>query len=529
MRKTAILVGVAGSYNAFSLSLYNLKAFALADSHVQENWDIPVIQEPLVTDALYAETLERLTSQITQQKPDVVGFSCYLWNMKFFNELSDAIVKTLPHTRILYGGPEIAREYVEEGLYDNHPAHYCVSGEGEPPFLELLRMLSGGGGDISDINGLAYRNDLSSAFALNSPRIVSDSIAQFPSPYLEGIVDEEVLARDGVEANIETQRGCSLRCSYCIYHKDMGRPVYSVADRVLDEVAYALERGVRQIRFVDANFTSDLDHAKAIMRGLIDNKVELQLMFELIPGFIDQELADLFGEFTALHEWNEITTGIGVQTINRDVLKLVHRNIKKEKFELTFRLLRESKVFVKIDIIIGLPTEDVDSISRTLDYMMEQLRHSQGHLLCCHAMRGLPGTELMTIAEDYGMVFSSEIEQHLFVESPALPRMEALKSLRRAAIVFRLVNHIGWAEREFISGRRSDDVSLRELFFDTRERLNIGNIGLVDILIDKLMPVLAEKGSQFSDPEFPAAETWWWSKSYREVKKKHLVQILESL
>ena len=59
------------------------------------------------------------------------------------------------------------------------------------------------------------------------------------------------------------------------------------------------------------------------------------LFFELIPGFIDEELASLFGQFTKLHPQNQITVGVGVQTINLKVLKLMRRAIRKEKFEKT--------------------------------------------------------------------------------------------------------------------------------------------------------------------------------------------------
>ena len=88
-----------------------------------------------------------------------------------------------------------------------------------------------------------------------------------------------------------------------------------------------------------------------------------------------------------------------MQTINWIALKRMRRPIRKEKFEKTFKLLQKYDIYTKIDLIIGLPGEDIFAIEETLEYMVDQLRDSKAHLLCCHVMRGLPGTELMEIAK----------------------------------------------------------------------------------------------------------------------------------
>ena len=133
----------------------------------------------------------------------------------------------------------------------------------------------------------------------------------------------------------------------------MDQVTYSDVDRVINEVRYVIKRGVKKIRFVDANFSSNKVRAKAVMKGLIKEQFETSLFFELIPGFIDEELASLFGQYQKLHLQNEITVGVGVQTINLEVLKRMRRRIKKEKFEMTFKLLQKHDIYTKIDLIIG--------------------------------------------------------------------------------------------------------------------------------------------------------------------------------
>jgi len=529
-KMNAVLVGIAGSHNAFSLSLYNLKAYAYQNSGIRKNWNISVIQRPLINfgEKHNKKKLNNLLNEIISKKPNFVGFSCYMWNIDCFFKIATNLKKKLPDTKVLFGGPEIATEYVENSHFNKYEIDYCVSGEGELTFLELLKHLESGKPELYDIDGLSHRSNTKIPFIINSKRKPFKSLSEIPSPFLGGIVDEDVLARNGVEANLETQRGCNLRCSYCIYHKDMDRVSYSETDRIIKEVRYVTNRGVKKIRFVDANFGSNKDHAKLVMKGLIKEKFETGLFFELIPGFIDEELAALFGEYTKLHPVNQITIGVGVQTINLKVLKLMRRSIKKEKFEKTFKLLQKHNIYTKIDLIIGLPDEGISSIEETLEYMIDQLRGSRAHLLCCHVMKGLPGTELMEIAKKKNMVFSSKYEPHELIESPTLPRADMLKSLRRTGVLFRLINHIGWADREFIWGKTSKKTNIRDLFFETKDRLSVSNVELIDLIIEKLMKHLKPVKSWFSMPDFPYAETWWWVHSSREITNEWLIDCLSN-
>jgi radical SAM superfamily enzyme YgiQ (UPF0313 family) len=452
-----------------------------------------------------------------------------MWNVNVFNEIAKVLRKRIPGTKIIWGGSEMSSDFLSQGKFDRFEMDFCVSGEGEVTFLEFLKNQAFGVPKISSIPGLAYRDTPSEPFKINPKREALEVLHDVPSPFLTGVVDDEVLLRPKIEANIETQRGCNLRCSYCTYHKDMDSITYSSVDRVVSEVVYLVNKGVKRVRFVDANFSSDLNYAKAIIRAFIKKQFQLQLMFELIPGFIDEELAALFEEFSCLYPLNDITLGVGVQSIKLDTNKAMRRGIKIEKFNYTFDLIKKHNLFAKIDLIIGLPGENLVDIEASLEYMMETVRFGQGHLLCFHVLRGLPGTELLEIARKSNMTFSSEHEPHVFVESPDLPRKDMLKCLRRTAVVFRLTNHRGWAGREFISERKSDNVNIRDAFFNARERLNLTNIELVDLLVEALMDHLKERDSWFVQPDFPFAETWWWNLSAFEVKNEWILEYLASL
>ena len=154
-----------------------------------------------------------------------------------------------------------------------------------------------------------------------------------------------------------------------------------------------------------------------------------------------------------------------------------------------------------------MPDEGISSIEETLEYMVDQLRGSKAHLLCCHVMRGLPGTELMEIAKKKKMIFSSKYEPHELIESPTLPRADMLKSLRRTGVLFRLINHVGWADREFIWSKTSQKTNIRDLFFATKDRLSVSNVKLIDLIVEKPIKHLEPIKSWLSMPDLPYAET----------------------
>jgi len=511
----AVLLGIAGGHASFCLSLYNIKAFALSDPLIRHTWDIVTLQHPLITELTYRADLPKLADALAAEADaSLIGFSCYMWNMKYARQLADDIRARNPEVKVVMGGPEISREWIEAGKYDELNADYLIYGEGERPFQELLRVMHGDCGP-DEVKGLAYRHE--GRWILNERQIPVSNLQELPSPFLRGCVDDEVLSREDMQASIETQRGCSLRCSYCIYHKDMPRIAYGNVERVLDEVEYVVNKGVKRIRFVDANFSSDLAHSKAIMRGLIERNIEATIMAELIPGFIDEELADLFEEYNALWRWNYITLGIGVQSINLDVLKRMRRKIKVEKFDRTFDLISTRGIYAKIDIILGLPGEDIASIARTQEYMLEKLKGSRAHLLCCHTMRGLPGTELLEIAEQFDMRFSSEREPHELMESPILPRSDMVRVLRRTAVTFRIINP-GFSKSH----------EVRRTFYETVSKLKCSNLEVIDQLIAIMMRELPQD-SWFVQDDFPFAETWWWERSAVEVTDEMLMRWFEAV
>lgn len=75
---------------------------------------------------------------IYSKKPQLLFFSCYIWNRRVIVELAENLRKVLPNLVIWAGGPEVsydARSFLE--AYPQFDGVMC--GEGERTFAQVLR------------------------------------------------------------------------------------------------------------------------------------------------------------------------------------------------------------------------------------------------------------------------------------------------------------------------------------------------------------------------------------------------------
>ncbi|HOS96058.1 MAG TPA: cobalamin-dependent protein, partial [Deltaproteobacteria bacterium] len=72
---------------------------------------------------------------IVEAEPDLVGLSCYLWNVERTLHLCSLIRQRLERCMIVLGGPEVTPDNV---FLQGHGSFHCgVCGEGEETFAEL--------------------------------------------------------------------------------------------------------------------------------------------------------------------------------------------------------------------------------------------------------------------------------------------------------------------------------------------------------------------------------------------------------
>lgn len=463
-----MLIGIAGTETDFLLSLPVLKSYLK---------DVVLKQYPVTVKS------EQILEDIRKENPDIVGFSCYVWNMPTVR-LTCSVLNDLPQkVSIILGGPEISLDDARDGQYD---VDYLVFGEGEETLCNLIEGIKS---NLDSVKGIAYRKN--GKFIFTEP---SEPIELIDSAYLSGHTDE-FLTNDTC-ANFESQRGCTFRCAYCFFHKGFPKIRYRNPDIVIKEIKYAFDKGIRIGRIIDANFLSNKEHAKRILNGLIDNRIEMALMFEMLPQFLDKEIAELFGTYSKMFSTNRIVIGMGIQTLNQESLEVIRRKIPVKFFERAFDLLSMDNVVIKSDVILGLPRETKQSYYQTIEFMAERMRNGNNYLSIA-LLQILPGSDMVQIAKDENMVLDRRNDSRFVYSTPTMPREDMLDCMYLTAMTFRLLSCV----------YKEESSSIKALYFDVKDSLEMSHVQLIEYLFSEF-----NKYSDFTVDDFPDGQTYFGKK-----------------
>ncbi|KPK46234.1 MAG: hypothetical protein AMK74_00850 [Nitrospira bacterium SM23_35] len=399
MTKKQIILISYNWANHFSLALGYLKAYSLKDPFIRQHTNIEILD--FDTAGL---NVQQVIYYLSQSKPDIIGFSCYCWNIEKVLDTA-RILKTLyPDMKIVLGGPEvgpIGPKYLGE-----HPfLDVVIKGEGEITFAELLKYCLGEC-RLEDIAGISYR--FNGRVIENPDRPPIENLSEIPSPYLEGIL----IPRDRV-TYIETYRGCIFKCHYCFEGKNLPKLRFFPDDRVQREIELVLSHPeVKSFHFVDTVFNFRKERL-AKMAGIIASAnrygAELRTV-EIIAEFVDEETVE---HFKKAHV-RSIETG--PQTVNENTLKNVNRFYKEEQFRNGVRLLEDNGIEVTTDLIIGLPGDTffkfMNSVQTIIDMKPSNLVFSILHVL--------PGTVLYEKSMEFGLKYDDKAP-HLVLSAPDFP------------------------------------------------------------------------------------------------------------
>lgn len=338
-----------------------------------------------------------LVESILARRPWLVGFTCYLWNIDRSLWIAEQLKAARPELQILLGGPEITADnawVLEQAAID-----YAAIGEGEQTFCELLAALRSSSAPRMPIDGLyvaaEHRGMTSGARTARLPnfRRPLPDLNEISSPYLAGILD----AADEQMLLLETIRGCVFKCKFCYYPKSYDSLYFLSAEKILANLEHARRRGAREVVLLDPTLNQKRDF-NAFLRLLAQANPERQFTFfgELRAEGITSETARL------LREANFTEVEIGLQSVDPVAQELMDRKNNMKAFERGVRAMLDAGLEVKVDLIIGLPGDTVDSVRRGLDYLCSSRLYSS---IQAFNLAILPGTAFRQEADALGLKF----------------------------------------------------------------------------------------------------------------------------
>ena len=443
-----LLTAINAKYIHSNLAVYSLRASVLAQTAGRR---VPAQAQAYTAQSLQGKAVielaeftinhrtEEILREIYLRKPDVLLFSCYIWNIVYVRELAENCRKIMPEVPIWLGGPEVSYD-AEETLRENPAVDGILCGEGEETFRLLAECCAAGQADtehLAEIPGLVFREPQGSAerrpegraavlgeaqqtaqaaagrpIRVNPPAPLPD-LNSLPFPYAD---------LTGFENRIiyyESSRGCPFSCSYCLSSIDKSVR-FRDAEKVCRELQFFLNRRVPQVKFVDRTFNCRKRHAMAIWTYILehDNGIT-NFHFEIEAELLDAEELELLGRMRP----GLVQLEIGVQSANPKTLEAVRRKTDLDKLEKIVGQIRSGRnIHQHLDLIAGLPFEDYESFGHSFDRVFA-MKPEQLQLGFLKVLKGAPMQE---DARKYGLQWRFQPPYEV-LSTPWLPFSDILR------------------------------------------------------------------------------------------------------
>jgi hypothetical protein len=357
--------------------------------------------DSVIAEYTIARPVGEIVADLLAHTPRLVGFGVYIWNVTRTTEVIAALKAAAPEIVVVVGGPEVSHEIDQQRICAL--ADFVVTGWGDVTFARLAQQILHGPRPLMKVH------------AGEQPPL--DSLVL---PYGEFSADDLRQRHLYVEAS----RGCPFKCEFCLSALDKTAWPFPL-DAFLRELDGLWARGARRFKFVDRTFNLKIDTAAAILdfflaRIKADAGDPPFVHFELIPDHLPEKLKERIARFPA----GSLQFEIGIQTWNPDVQALISRRQDNAQAEANLRWLREhSTAHLHVDLIAGLPGEDLASFARGFDRLLA-LRPHEIQLGILKRLRGAPiGRHTSAFALDFDPAPPYAVRATRDIDAPTMRRI----------------------------------------------------------------------------------------------------------
>ncbi len=377
-----VLTAINAKYIHSNLAVYSLKAYAKQ-----------YIDEIEIAEYTINQQLDDILMDLYKRCPDVLCFSCYIWNLSYVEALVHEVKKLLPQLPIWVGGPEVS--YDAQNVLARMPELAGVMlGEGEETFLKVLEHYHGSKptAELKSIAGIAYRDSEGNVVQNQWRKPIDLSTVPFAYQDMSDFQNKIIY--------YESSRGCPFSCSYCLSSVDKCLRFRDL-ELVKRELQFFIDEKVPQVKFVDRTFNCNHKHAMAIWTYLLEHDMGItNFHFEVAADLLNEEELKLIEKMRP----GLIQLEIGVQSTNEETIREIRRSMKFSEVErIVNRIKKSGNVHQHLDLIAGLPYEDLKSFQKSFDevYALHPEQLQLGFL------KVLKGSHMEEQKDAYGLAYKS--------------------------------------------------------------------------------------------------------------------------
>ncbi|MCR5761811.1 MAG: DUF4080 domain-containing protein [Treponema sp.] len=356
-----LLVSVNASYMHTNIAIRDLKNYA--DKYFENKAHAPKIE---LAEYTINQPIGEVLRGIAFTNADWIQFSTYIWNAEYVSKLLPEIKKVLPNCILGAGGPEYgygAKKY----LNNISDLDFIVFGEGELTFADMIEKSQADAKNLlpklKDIKGLYYR-DGENNVAFTGNRDFIENLDDIPFPYPE--ISSGQADPDHKIYYYESSRGCPFSCAYCLSSVDK-RVRFKSLERTCQELQIFLDNKIKLVKFVDRTYNLDENRYIDIWQYILNHhNGKTMFHFEIEAEYLSEKALDFLQNIPQ----GVMQFEMGVQSANKKTLAAINRSTNVEDLARKIKRIPRT-IHQHLDLIAGLPYEDLQSFGKSYDFVME--------------------------------------------------------------------------------------------------------------------------------------------------------------
>lgn len=374
---------------------------------------------------------DEVVQNILEFNPDWIGFTSYTANITTIKIISKKIKTLAPHIKQVIGGAHATMD----GLILNKilTLDYSIRREGEFAMLGLVN-----GDDPKDLPGVVSRTQILGVLNDNGDSPPIKPVDQLPFPERDKFWKIPAEERRFVDVSyVVSIRGCPYRCSYCASPEvwKRNKTQYRSPENVLLELRHLKENYWAQVKeydysqsnnidtkdkllvkdnsiiyFVDDVFTIKKERVERILRGMIEENLQMPFKAEMRTDHLTAEICAL------LKDAGCVRAKLGIESGSPRIIKQIQKDETREQMLEGCNMLKAAGVPFTVYLMTGFPGETDEDLGMTIDFA----KQVQADYYSLGVLSPYFGTQLYNQLLEEGWPLNETPDHYFYHSSPTL-------------------------------------------------------------------------------------------------------------